>query len=181
MVGHRPKGREDEQGEGGDHCRAGDVVDPLAEGEAADGGESQRGEKDGEGDEDGGVTFGDPGGAGTDHEGELAGDLKQDGRDRGEAVRPDVPGGEEADGVAEGAAGPDVEAAFERELAVEEVNSDGHRRVEDREGEEPDERLRVAEAGGEAYPGASDDGENLREDEVAEGELARQMVVAGGV
>ncbi len=39
----------------------------------------------------------------------------------------------------------------------------------------------MAETGGEAYPGAADDGEDLREDEVAEGELAREMVVAGGV
>jgi hypothetical protein len=127
------------------------------------------------------VAFGNPGGSGADHEGELAGDLEEDGGDGGEAVGPDVPGGEEADGVAEGAAGPDVEAAFERHLAVEKVNGDGHGRVEDGEGEEPDEGLGVAEAGGEAYPGASDDGEDLGEDEVTEGELAGEMVVAGGV
>ena len=127
------------------------------------------------------MAFGNPGGAGADHEGEFAGDLEEDGGDGGDAVDPDVPGGEETDGVAEGAAGPDVEAAFEGELAVEVVDGYGHGRVEDGEGEEPDEGLGVAETGGEAYPGASDDGEDLREDEVAEGELAREMVVGGAV
>jgi len=38
----------------------------------------------------------------------------------------------------------------------------------------------VAEAGGEADPGAADDGEDLREDEVAERELAGEVVIVSG-
>jgi hypothetical protein len=39
----------------------------------------------------------------------------------------------------------------------------------------------VAEAGGQTNPGASHDGEDLREDQVAEGELARELVNVDGV
>ena len=160
---------------------AGDVVDPLAEREAANGGEGEQGEQDGERGEDDEVVVGDPGGGGADHEGKFAGQLEEQEGDDEDAVGPDIPRCEEADRVAEGAAGPDVEAAFERHLAIEEVDGDGHGRVEDGEREEPDQRLCVAEAGGQTDPRASDDGEDLREDEVAEGELPGEMVVAGGV
>jgi hypothetical protein len=180
VVGVGPEGREDEQGEGGHHGSAGDVVDPFAEGEALDGGEGEEGEEDGERGEDDEVVVGDPGGGGADHEGELAGELEEEKGDDDEAVSPDVPGGEEAEGVAEGAAGPDVEAAFEGHLAVEVIDGGSHGQVEGGEGEEPDEGLGVAEAGGETDPGAADDGEDLGEDEVAQRELAREVVIVGG-
>ena len=181
VVGIGPEGREDEQGEGERSWRrrrrCGSTCRERGRGWRRAQAAASRIASDGEDDE---VVVRDPGGGGADHEGELAGELEEQDGDDEEAVGPDVPGGEEADGVAEGAASPDVEAAFEGHLAVEEVDGDGHGRVEDGEGEEPDEGLRVAETGGEAYPGAADDGEHLREDEVAEGELAREMVVAGG-
>jgi hypothetical protein len=142
-MGVSPEGSEDEKGEGDDHGRAGEVVDPLAEGEAADGGEGEQGEEDGEGGKDDGVAVGDPGGGGADHEGELGGDLEEEEGDSEETVGPDVPSGEETDGVAEGAAGPDVEAAFEGEFPVEEEDDDGHGGIEDGEGEDPDEGLGV--------------------------------------
>ncbi len=93
-----------------------------------------------------------------------------------EAVGPEVPGGEEADAVAEGCAGPDVEAAFERHLAVEVEDGDRHGQVEERHGAEPDDGLRASEAGGDADPCAADDAEDLREDEVAQTKLPLQAM-----
>ena len=101
--------------------------------------------------------------------------------DADDSVGPDVPGSEEAQGVSERAAGPGVEATFEGKFAVDVEDGDGHGGVKGCEGEEPDERLRVAEACGESDPGATDDSKDLREDEVAEGELAREVVVVGSV
>ena len=65
------------------------------------------------------VVFREPGGRGTDEESDFSGDGVEDGCGDGDAVDPDVPRSEEAAGIAEGGAGPDVKAAFEGERAVE--------------------------------------------------------------
>ena len=98
----------------------------------------------------------------------------------GDAVEPEVPRGHEAAEVAECGAGPDVEAAFERHLAVEVDDGDGHGQVEEDHGGDPGEGLGAAKSGGDADPGAADDAEDLREDEVAETEPAVEAGRRGG-
>ena len=113
------------------------------------------------------MVFRQPCGGGADEVGELSGDGVEDGGGDGDAVEPEVPCGHEAAEVAEGGARPDVEAAFERHLAVEIDDGDGHGEVEEDHGGDPGEGLGAAKTGGDAYPGAADDAEDLREDEVA--------------
>ena len=176
VVRQRPERRGDEQAEDQEHGAAAEVVNPFAEGEAAIGCERERTDEHGEHGEDGSVVFGQPSGARADHVGELFGDLEEDGGDGGHAVGPDVPRGHEAGGVSEGGASPDVEAAFEGHLAVEVIDADGHRQVEHEHRGDPHDGLRAAEAGGDAHPGAADDGEDLGEDQVAQGKLPREPV-----
>src|SRR6185312_1948060 len=101
----------------------------------------------------------------------------------GERVEPHVPGGHEAEGVPKGAACPHVQAAFERHRSVEVVDGHCHGQVERNQSEQPDHRLCTAQARGDAHPGAADDGEYLRKNQIAEAELSMEMMVgvaAGG-
>ena len=111
QAGSKDEGGEDEQ-----HGDAADVVDPFADVQAADGSDGDDEDDEADDGERGGLVFRQPGGARADEVGELGGDGVEDGGDDGDAVDPEVPGGEEAGEVAEGAAGPDVEAAFEGHL-----------------------------------------------------------------
>ena len=181
VVGHRPERREDQQRKRGDHGSARYVVDPLAERQPADRRERERPQQNSQPKEDGGMAFRHPRRARPNHVRKLARDLKQDRRDRRQPVRPDVPRRQEPDGVAKRAPRPHVEAALQRHLAVEKVNRNGHRRVEDGEGEQPDQGLRVAQPRREPHPRASHHREHLREHKVAQRELAREMVIAGAV
>jgi hypothetical protein len=172
VLGECPERQQDEGCVDDEDGGAADVVDPLAEFEAADSyccyGEDE-GCDDGEAGE---VVFGEPGGGGTDEVGELGGDGVEDGGGDGDAVDPEVPGGHEAAAISEGGASPDVEAALKGHLAVEVDDGDGHGEVEEEHGGDPGEGLGAAKTGGDADPGAADDAEDLREDEVAETELA---------
>ncbi len=116
VMEERPGGQENERGEDGEHGDAADVVDPLAEIEAAVGGDGDGEDDDGDDEEGDEVIFGEPRGGGADEVGEFGGDGVEDGGGDGDAVDPEVPGGHEAAEISEGGAGPDVEAAFERHL-----------------------------------------------------------------
>ena len=176
-----PERGDDKEAEGGHHGDATDVVDPFAEGETAAGAPGEEQKKAGEQDGDDGFVFRQTGGARAEEIADFTGNLEEQESDDDETVGPDVPGGEEAERVAEGAAGPDVEAAFEGHFAVEIEDGDGHGDIEEAEGDEPGDELGAAETGGDADPGAADDGEDLGEDEVAEAHLAGQMMRFGDV
>jgi len=168
----RPEGQQDERGVDDEDGDAADVMNPFAEFETADGG-SGDGDGDAGGDGEGGdVVFGQPRGGGADEVGEFGGDGVEDGGGDGDAVEPEVPRGHKAASVAECGAGPDVEAAFEGHLVVEVDDGDRHREVEDDHGGDPGDGLGAAKPGGDADPAATDDTEDLREDEVAEAEPA---------
>ena len=164
VASHGPEGQDDERGVGDQDRDAADVVDPFAEFEAA-----KSGSRDGEYEDanDGKrreVVLRKPRGGGADEVGELGGDRVEDRGGDGDAVEPEVPRGHKAAEVAEGPAGPDVEAAFERHLAVEIDDGDGHGEVEEDHGRDPRKSLGAAEAGSDADPGAAYDAEDLRED-----------------
>jgi len=118
------------------------------------------------------MIFRQPGCGGADEVGELGGDGVEDGRGDGDSVEPDIPGGHESAEIAECPTRPDIEAAFERHLAVEVDDRYGHRQIEENHGADPGDRLCPAEPGSDANPGASDDAKYLREDEVAKTERA---------
>jgi hypothetical protein len=179
VLGECPERQQNERGIDDENGGAADVVDPLAEFEAAES-YCRDGEDEGCDDSEAGeVVFGEPGCCGADEVRELGGDGVEDGGGDGDAVDPEVPGGHEAAEISEGGASPDVEAAFERHLTVEIDDGDGHGEIEEEHGGDPGEGLCAAKAGGDAYPGAADDAEDLREDEVAETKLAVEGVGAG--
>ena len=149
-----------------------DVVDPFAEFEAADGGGSDGKDDRGDDGEGGEVVFRKPCGGGADEVRELGGNGVEDRGGDGDAVEPEIPGGHEAAEIAECGACPDVEAAFKGHLAVEVDDGYRHGQVEEDHGGDPSQCLGAAEAGGDSHPGAADDAEHLREDKIAETELA---------
>ena len=60
------------------------------------------------------------------------------------------------------------------------IDRGGHGQVERAEGQQPNRRLRMAETRRNAYPGAADDGEHLRQYEIAKVELARKVLTGTG-
>ena len=114
-----PERQHDERGVDDEDGDAADVVNPFAEFEAANrcggDGENDSGD-DKERDE---MVFRQPRRDGTDEVGQFGGDSVEDGCGDSDAVEPEVPCGHEAAEIAERGARPDVEAAFERHLAVE--------------------------------------------------------------
>ena len=179
VARHGPEGKHDEGAVDDEDGDAADVVDPLAELKAAEGGGGDCEDDDGHDGEGSEVVFGQPGGGGADEVGELGGDGVEDGGGDGDAVEPEVPCGHEAAEIAECGAGPDVEAAFEGHLAVEIDDGDGHGEIEEDHGGDPGDGLGAAQTGGDADPGAADDAEDLGEDEVAETKLSVQAGLAG--
>lgn len=175
----RDQRKEDERGENDEDGDAADIVDPLAEFEAAQRGESDAGEheeNDGQGDD---AVFGKPCSGGADEVGDFRRHGVEDGGDDRDAIDPEVPRGEEAAEVAEGLARPDIEAALEWHGAVEADDRCRHGDVEDKHGGDPGDGLRGAESASDADPGSADDAENLREDEIAEAEGPVERLAAG--
>jgi hypothetical protein len=179
VLGECPERQQNEGGVDDEDGDSADVVDPLAEFEAAEGCGRDCEDEDCDDEERREVIFGEPGGAGADEVGELGGDGVEDGGGNGDAVEPEVPGGHKAPEISEGGAGPDVEATFEGHLAIEVDDGDGHGEIEEEHGGDPGEGLGAAKTSGDADPRAADHAEDLREDEVAETEPAGEGVGAG--
>jgi len=173
----RPERKEDEHDKDGQHGAAADVVNPLAQLETAQGGDRDCGDHRGDNGDGRDAALRKPCCRRSDEVGELSGNGVEDGRGNGDAVKPDVPRGEESTQVAECAMGPDVEPPFERHDPVQSDYRCGHGNVEEQHGGDPHCRLGAAEAGGDSYPRASDDAENLREHEIAQAELTVKVMI----
>ena len=115
----------------------------------------------------------------SQHETKLAGDLEEHRRDHGETVGPYIPRGQEAQGIAKGPPGPDVQAALQRHLAVQVEHRDRHRQVEQPKSNEPGDELCPAQTGSDAHPRAAHHGQNLGQHQVAQAHLLGQMVNLG--
>ena len=109
---------------------------------------------------------------------EVLRELQSDVRHVQDREQPEVPGDDEADRLVEAELGPLIEAALERHRAVEPHGDDRRRHVEQRDGDQPEDDVRRSLLRGDADPLQADDEEDLREDEIADGQLFAQLGAA---
>ncbi|OLD16706.1 MAG: hypothetical protein AUJ01_10115 [Acidobacteria bacterium 13_1_40CM_3_65_5] len=89
--------------------------------------------------------------------------------------QPQVPRDEKSRQLVEPELGPLIQPAFERHQPIEVDDDDGRRHVEEHHREEPEHDVRGTELRGHADPRQPNDEKDLREREIGEPELARQI------
>ena len=109
-----------------------------------------------------------PGEIGTQRIGNIRRGKHSTERDDGDGKEPQVPGDDKSRELIETELGPLINTAFERH-PIAQVNDDGSlRNVKKQDGEQPKEKVRLAELGRCADPSRADNEENLSQDEVAQ-------------
>ncbi len=144
--------QEREESDDGDGQGAAEIADPFSGAEAEVGDKHQCAD-DGDGShEDDDFMRGDGVGIKAKGVGEIGDSDQADGGDIENDVKPEIPGDEKADGVAEGVARPFVETAFERKAGVEMRDDESLGNEEERDGQEPEDEM-----GGAGFDGGAEE------------------------